>query len=287
MSRTDELPTTAPRAAGPHGAAAIVDAFARGRKDKRALFIPYIAAGDPDLATTDTLLDALVAGGADLIELGVPFSDPIADGPVNQRAASRALRSGTTLAGVLDVVSRFRGRSTVPVVLFTYFNPLHAWGVEAFAQRASTSGVDGVLCVDLPPEEGEELAAALQAKGIASIYLLAPTSTRERVKRIGECSSGFVYYVSRTGVTGEQGSLPVDLVREVKQLRRRIKLPIAVGFGISSPEQVEALGQVAEGVVVGSALVRVVEEGAGSSDLGARLERRVAELAAPLRRTRA
>lgn len=282
MSRTEELSPAAGPATGTYGAAAIEEAFARGRKEKRALFIPYIAAGDPDLATTDVLLDALVAGGADLIELGVPFSDPIADGPVNQRAASRALRSGTTLSGVLDVVSRFRARSTVPVVLFTYFNPVHARGVEAFAQRASTSGVDGVLCVDLPPEEGEELATALQAKGIASIYLLAPTSTRERMKRVGECSSGFVYYVSRTGVTGEQGSLPAELVREVKQLRRRVKLPIAVGFGISTAEQVEALGKVADGVVVGSALVRVVEEGAGSPDLAARLEARVAELAAPL-----
>jgi tryptophan synthase alpha chain len=286
MSRGQESGVVRRDATGPHGTAAIDRAFARGREQKRALFIPYITAGDPDLATTETLLDALVAGGADLVELGVPFSDPIADGPVNQRAAFRALGSGTDLPGVLDVVSRFRTRSPVPVVLFTYFNPIHARGVEAFAQRASTSGVDGVLCVDLPPEEGEDLAAALAAKEIASIYLLAPTSTRERIRLVGRSSSGFVYYVSRTGVTGEQGSLPEELVRELEQLRRRIKLPLAVGFGISSPEQVEALGRYADGVVVGSALVRVVEEAAGAPDVAARLEERVAELAGALRRTR-
>lgn len=284
MSRSLDSGTTPEISNGRHGSAAIDEVFARGRGEKRALFIPYITAGDPDLATTDALLDALVAGGADLVELGVPFSDPIADGPVNQRSAFRALESGTTLSGVLDLVSRFRARSPVPVVLFTYYNPIHARGVEAFAQRAAVSGVDGVLCIDLPPEEGEELAASLAAKGIASVYLLAPTSTRERIRRVGSSSSGFVYYVSRTGVTGEQGSLPEELVGELKQLRRRLKLPVAVGFGISRPDQVEALGRVADGVVVGSALVRVVEESAGASDVAERLRARVAELSASLGR---
>ncbi|HVS16183.1 MAG TPA: tryptophan synthase subunit alpha [Thermoanaerobaculia bacterium] len=268
-------------------ASAITAAFDECRRQRRAAFIPYLTAGDPDLETTGELLDALVAAGADVIELGVPFSDPIADGPVNQRAAHRALESGTTLSGILRLVARKRQTVGVPIVLFTYFNPIHARGVQNFAEQAATSGVDGVLCVDLPPDEAEEeLIPALRAHGIDSIFLLAPTSTRERVRKVARASSGFVYYVSRTGVTGVQDRLPPELAGEVRRVRRRLKQPLAVGFGISTPEQVAAVGRLADGVVVGSALVRVVEENAGRAGLPALIEARARELAAPLRERR-
>lgn len=264
---------------------AIDEVFAKCAAEGRAAFIPFIMAGDPNLEATALFLDALAAGGADVIELGVPFSDPIADGPTNQRAAVRALDSGTKLSNVLELVARNRDRLGAPIVLFTYFNPVHARGIERFAEQAASSGVDGVLCVDLPPEEGErELVPALREQGVDSIFLLAPTSTRERISRVGEVSTGFVYYVSRTGVTGERSSLPADLVRDIKRLRRRLDQPLAVGFGLSSPAQVAAVGEVADGVVVGSALVRLIEENlpAADNDLAALLEQRVQELSAPL-----
>jgi len=261
----------------------IAEAFARCRRERRAAFIPYVTAGDPSLDATVELVGALAAGGADLIELGVPFSDPIADGPVNQRAAMRALQAGATLSGVLAAVERARGRVATPIVLFTYFNPIHARGVELFAEQAAASGVDGILCVDLPPEEAGEVVPPLRAAGLDTIFLLSPTSDRERMRQVASRSSGFVYYVSRTGVTGERAALPRELAAEVKQVRRRVKLPVAVGFGISTPEQVGAVAAIAEGVVVGSALVRLIEEHGARPGLAAAVERRVRELAAPLR----
>ncbi|HXO21609.1 MAG TPA: tryptophan synthase subunit alpha [Thermoanaerobaculia bacterium] len=264
---------------------AIDEVFLRCGEEGRTAFIPFLMAGDPSLDATADLVEALAAGGADVIELGVPFSDPIADGPVNQRAATRALAAGTKLSGILQLVARHRDRLGVPIVLFTYFNPLLARGVERFAEQAAASGVDGVLCVDLPPEEGERcLVPALRRQGVDAIYLLAPTSTRERINRVAAAASGFVYYVSRTGVTGERDELPAELAREIKRLRRRLDLPLAVGFGISSPAQVAAVGEMADAVVVGSALVRLVEEHGGKPDLAAAVEERVRELAAPLRR---
>lgn len=262
----------------------IGDVFARCRREKRAAFIPYLTAGDPDLRTTAVLLDALVAGGADLIELGVPFSDPIADGLVNQRAAVRALESGTTLSGILRMIAGQRDRLGVPIVLFTYFNPLHRRGMKAFAEQAATSGVDGVLCVDLPPEEAmPEYIPSLRERGIDTPFLLAPTSTRQRIKIASDAASGFVYYVSRTGVTGERGSLPRRLLKEAKRVRRRVDWPVAVGFGISTPDQVRSVGNVSDGVVVGSALVRTVEEGVGDPELPARIEQACRTLSGALR----
>jgi tryptophan synthase alpha chain len=259
----------------------LTQAFARARAEKRSAFIPYITAGDPDLATTERLALALAAAGADILELGVPFSDPIADGPVNQAAAARALASGTTLVGILALVARLQPKLGIPVVLFTYFNPIHAYGIARFAEHAAASGVDGVLCVDLPPEEAEgEYLDALRSHAIDAIFLLAPTSTRERVRAVARLGSGFVYYVSRTGVTGEQGELPRELAREAKALGKALKLPLAVGFGISTRQQVAAVSQVADGVVVGSALVRLigeVGEAPGAEDL---VYRRALELAA-------
>lgn len=264
---------------------AIDDVFARCAAEDRAAFIPFLMAGDPSLEMTAAFLEALAAGGADVIELGMPFSDPIADGPTNQQAAVRALRAGTRLSGVLELIARHRDRLGVPIVLFTYFNPIHSRGIERFAEQAAASGVDGVLCVDLPPEEGQrELVPALREQGLDSIFLVAPTSTRERIAKVGAASSGFVYYVSRTGVTGERSALQGDLVKDVKRLRKRLDLPVAVGFGLSSPAQVAQVGEVADGVVVGSALVRLIEENLEHPDLPALLEERVRELSAPLRR---
>ena len=263
---------------------AIDDVFARCAEEGRAAFIPFLMAGDPSPEATAAHLEALAAGGADIIELGVPFSDPIADGPTNQRAAVRALAAGTKLSNILELIARHRDRLGVPIVLFTYFNPVHARGIERFAEQAAASGVDGVLCVDLPPEEGErDLVPALRDQGLDAIFLLAPTSTRERISRVSKISSGFVYYVSRTGVTGEQAELAGDLVRDVKRLRKRLDTPLAVGFGISTPAQVAAVGEVADGVVVGSALVRLIEERGSDPGLPALLENRVRELCAPLK----
>ena len=265
----------------------ITKVFARCRKEKRSAFIPFLVGGDPDLETSRSLVLALAEGGADIIELGVPFSDPIADGPTNQRAAFRALEAGTTLSALLEMTKGLKTEIATPIVLFTYYNPIHAMGPEAFAERAAECGVDGVLCVDLPPDEAaDELLPALRAKGIDAVFLLAPTSTRERIKSVAQQSSGFVYYVSRSGVTGTQDGLRDALVRDVRKLRKRVGLPLAVGFGITTPEQVEAVGAEADGVVVGSELVRLVEQQADEPDLAARLCERVAELCAPLRSKR-
>ncbi|MEO8195811.1 MAG: tryptophan synthase subunit alpha [Thermoanaerobaculia bacterium] len=263
----------------------LTQAFARARAERRAAFIPYITAGDPDLAATERLAVTLAAAGADILELGVPFSDPIADGPANQAAAARALASGTTLVGILALVARLQPRLGIPVVLFTYFNPIHAYGVARFAEHAAASGVDGVLCVDLPPEEAEgEYLDALRARGLDAIFLLAPTSTRERVRAVARLGSGFVYYVSRTGVTGEQGELPEALAREAKALGKTLKLPLAVGFGISTRAQVAAVAKVADGVVVGSALVRLIGEAGDAPELEALVHERACDLAAGTRR---
>ncbi len=262
---------------------AIDEVFARCRRERRAAFIPFLTAGDPDLETTADLLQAFVDGGADLIELGVPFSDPIADGPVIQRASARALAAGTTLSKVLRLVARQRDRLGVPIVLFSYFNPIHARGIQAFAEQAATSGVDGVLCVDLPPEEGRrELVPILRRCGLDSIFLLAPTSTRERLREVQQNSSGFVYYVARVGVTGKRDQLPKELFKEAKRVRKKLELPLAVGFGVTTPEQVAALAKVSDGVVVGSELVRLIEAKTGEDDLVWAVEQRVRELSAPL-----
>jgi tryptophan synthase alpha chain len=266
---------------------AIAAAFARCREEERAAFVPFLMGGDPDLATSARLIEALAAGGADLIEVGVPFSDPVADGLVNQRAAQRALAAGARLPAVLEIVARCRERVDVPIVLFTYYNPVHCRGVGRFAEQAAASGVDGVLCVDLPPEEAEaEWVPALHAVGVDTVFLVAPTSTKARVARAEAASSGFVYYVSRTGVTGvapgRQG-LPDGLVKEVKRVRKRLDLPLVVGFGIADPEVAAAVGRIADGVVVGSALVRLVEVHARQRDLVPAVEARVREFADALR----
>jgi tryptophan synthase alpha chain len=256
-------------------------AFRRARDEGRAAFVPFLMAGDPDLGATAARVEALAAAGSDVVELGVPFSDPIADGPVNQAAAARALEAGATLGGVLDLVATLRRRIEVPLVLFSYFNPIHRAGVRRFAERAAAAGADGVLCVDLPPEEAAgEYLDSLARHGLDPVFLLAPTSTRERMRAVARAGRGFVYYVSRTGVTGERAELPEGLAREVREVRRRVELPVAVGFGIATPEQVRAVARIADGVVVGSALVRLAAEPAPGADPAQRVGARAAELVA-------
>lgn len=236
--------------------------FAALRAQNRAALVTYLMAGDPDAGTTVALMHALVAGGADVIELGVPFSDPVADGEAIQLAAGRALRAGMTVHGVLDLVRRFRTDDTqTPVVLMGYLNPIERMGYGAFAQAATTVGVDGVLTVDLPPEEGEGLLPALREAGLAPIFLVAPTTTDQRMAWICDQAQGFVYYVSLKGVTGA-ASLDLAAVGDrLAVLRRLTRLPVGVGFGISGPAQAAAVAAVADAVVVGSALVQTIAGG--------------------------
>jgi tryptophan synthase alpha chain len=224
--------------------------------------VAYITAGDPSLAATERIVLAATDAGADVIELGVPFSDPVADGPTIQRASDRALRSGTTLAGVIELVRKIRARSDVPLILFTYFNPVLQMGLEKFAKAAASAGADGVLATDVTPEEAEEYRATLQAHGLDTIFLAAPTSTDARLARIAQASSGFLYLISRAGVTGAREALPPGLPALVRRTRKFTSLPIAVGFGISLPTHVTVLGGIADAAVVGSAIMAEVEKAA-------------------------
>ncbi|MGH9727095.1 MAG: tryptophan synthase subunit alpha [Candidatus Acidiferrales bacterium] len=221
--------------------------------------VAYITAGDPSLTATEEIVLAAVDAGADIIELGVPFSDPVADGPTIQRASERALRGGTTLASVIDLVAALRRKTDVAIVLFSYFNPILQIGLEKFASRASSAGADGVLVTDMTPEEAGEHCAIMRTRGLDTIFLAAPTSQDERLKLIAKASSGFLYIISRMGVTGAKESLPDELPAMVRRARKFTSLPIAVGFGISLPTQVTVLGGIADAVVVGSALVAEVE----------------------------
>jgi tryptophan synthase alpha chain len=222
--------------------------------------VAYITAGDPTFGATLKFVLALAAAGADVIELGVPFSDPLADGPTIQRASERALKAGTSLAGVLNLVRNIRQSSQVPLVLFSYFNPILQMGLEKFAAAAASAGADGVLATDLTPEESEDYRRILAAHHLDTIFLGAPTSTDERLAKIAACSSGFLYLISRTGVTGAKDALPDDLPALIRRTRSVTKLPIAVGFGISLPGHVSVLGGLADAAVVGSALVSEIEK---------------------------
>jgi tryptophan synthase alpha chain len=233
--------------------------------------VAYITAGDPSLDATLKFVLALDEAGADVIELGVPFSDPLADGPTIQRASERALRSGTTLTGVLDLVRRVRQVSQVPLVLFSYYNPILQMGLEKFASSAEAAGADGVLATDLTPEEAGDYRRILAAHHLDTIFLGAPTSTDERLVKIAACSSGFLYLISRTGVTGAKDALPEDLPALIRRARAATQLPIAVGFGISLPGHVSVLGGLADAAVLGSALVseieRATKSGSGPAEI--------------------
>lgn len=232
--------------------------FAELKARNESAFIPYITAGDPNLGRTEELVHAMEAAGADIIEFGVPFSDPIGDGAVNQEAAQRALAVGVTLRGIFSTIAKLRETTQIPILLFTYYNPVLVYGVEDFAKDASEAGADGVLCVDLPPEEADAYRAALDANGLRTVFLLAPTSTDTRIELIAKQSTGFVYYVSRLGVTGEQSELAADLETALDRVKKHTDKPVAVGFGISTPEQAAKVAGFADGVVVGSAIVRMV-----------------------------
>lgn len=236
----------------------IEQAFRRAARARRAAFIPFIMAGDPTPRRSVELALALARAGADMLELGVPFTDPIADGPTIQRASERALAAGTTLPAALQVVREIRYSSELPIVLFTYYNPVHAHGAGRFAVDAAAAGVDAVLFTDVPAEEAPPLREALAKVGLGLVPLLAPTSTRARIKATKKLDPEFVYFVSRAGTTGARDRLEEGLEDQVRQVRRLTGAPVAVGFGLSSPDQVQRVARFADGVVVGSALIDLV-----------------------------
>ncbi len=248
----------------------IDNCFERLRKDKRKAFIPYICAGDPNLRRTVDIAFALEKAGADLLELGLPFSDPLADGIVNQLAAQRALTAGATIAGVFDCVREIRAKSQIPIVLYSYLNPIFQFGVDKFHSEAKTAGVDGLLILDLPPEEDTlELDCLKQSSSGSLIHvrLVAPTTPPDRIDRIAKSAQGFLYYVSREGVTGAQASIAGSLAEKIATLREHSNLPIAVGFGISNPNQAREVAQHADAVVVGSAIVDLIAKHGDKSEM--------------------
>lgn len=248
----------------------IASTFDTLRAQRRRALIPFVMGGDPSIDATASFLLRCAAAGADLLEVGVPFSDPIADGPINQRAAQRALAAGAGLRDILSMVGTIRPRVTQPMVLLTYYNPVFRYGLEAFCREAAAVGIDGVVIPDLPPEEGDPIRAAAAPQGLDTIFLAAPTSTDERLTRVAAGSRGFIYCVSLTGVTGVRTSVASDVGALVRRLRRHSALPVCVGFGVSTPEHARQVASVADGVIVGSALVAIVaREGA---DAGPALE---------------
>jgi len=245
----------------------IEERFTALKKEGRKAFVAYLTAGDPSLEKTEELIPALEAAGVDIMEIGVPFSDPTADGPVIQAASQRALKRGATLEKILAMISELRRTSGIPIVLFGYYNPILSYGPERFAADAAASGVDGILVVDLPPEEADELRRFTDPAGLAFITLIAPTTDPKRARKILRRATGFVYYISVTGVTGTAVPRPDDVRRDVTRLKGITALPVAVGFGISTPAQAATIAPLADGVVVGSALVRLIGEKGGSGDL--------------------
>ena len=245
----------------------------------KAAFIPYITAGDPTLELTARLVPELERAGADIVELGAPFSDPVADGVVNQESALRALRHNVSLHDILAMVKELRKTCQTPIVLYTYYNLVLAYGVTQFSKDAAASGIDGVLCLDLPPEEAAEYREAIEGAGIAPIWLIAPTTPPERVKLIAGMAKGFVYYVSRTGVTGARASMDSSVKTQVAAIKQYTALPVAVGFGISTPAHALEVASYADGVVVGSAIVRLIGELGAAPDMISRVCAFVASLA--------
>lgn len=252
--------------------------FEHLKQEHRKGLIAYLTAGDPSPERTPALVEAMVRGGADLIELGVPFSDPIADGPVIQRAGERALKAGTTLRNVLEIAAQIRRQSDVPLLLFTYLNPVMHYGLDTLARDAAACGIDGCLLIDASVEEAHDYVDAMHRHGLDTVFLAAPTSTPRRLKLVAEYSTGFAYLVSRTGVTGERDSLSHSVAPLVESMRAITDLPLAVGFGISRPEHVSQLAPLVEAVVVGSAFVHVIERNMDNASLEVQLESFVREL---------
>lgn len=248
----------------------ISERFAQLRRHRRTGLITYITAGDPSLAHSAAILKALDATGVDVLEVGVPFSDPLADGPVIQRATERALASGATLDAVLQMVASVRGEVSAPIVLFSYANPIVRMGLAAFTARAAAAGVDGILVLDVPPEEGGEWHRVLTAAGIDMIFLLSPTTSTERMRKAAQLGRGFLYGISRLGVTGARADVSEAAAELARRVRGVTDLPLALGFGVSTPEHVQAFGRMADAAVVGSALVQVIaEQGTDGDPAGA------------------
>jgi tryptophan synthase alpha chain len=270
-----EVSTTGPAQAGHRAPGAhnrIAATFGRLRDGKTPGLVTYVTAGDPDLPRSEGILRALDRAGADVLEIGVPFSDPLADGPVIQRATERALAAGTTLTRVLDMLERLRPQLQAPFVVFSYANPILRLGAEQFADRARTAGVDGVLVLDLPIEEADDFRNMLAARQIDTILLLSPTTTDERLRKAASLGSGFLYAISRLGVTGARDRIADGAQEMVQRIRRVSDLPVALGFGISKPEHVREVGRWADAAVVGSALVSVIAEAGAAGDLDKRVE---------------
>ncbi len=240
--------------------------FSELKAKGQTAFIPYITGGDPTLAMSKEIVLALAAVGSDIIELGIPFSDPVGDGPVIQEASQRALLHHVTPLDILDVVREVRKESEVPILLFSYYNPLLVYGVEKLAKDIADAGADGLLCVDLPPEEADEYKAAMDRNGLCTVFLTAPTTSDDRMEILARQCTGFVYYVSRLGVTGVSAALVTDLAEQVARIKRHTEKPVAVGFGISTPAQAREVAGMAEGVVVGSAIVRLIGQKNGAAD---------------------
>ena len=261
--------------------------FAELRARNEAALIPFIVAGDPDLDSTRRLVRELAARGADLIELGVPFSDPMADGPANQRALARGLGAGASLAAILSMVSELRRETQVPLVLFGYYNPIFHYGVERLTADAAKAGIDALLVVDLPPEEADELRPHARANGLDLILLIAPTTPIERARTIARTASGFIYYVSVAGVTGARSSLPTDLREQIVALRAVTDIPLGVGFGISTPGQAGEVASFADAVVVGSAVSLLIEKHGKTADMAGAVGDLVAAMKSAMRAARA
>jgi tryptophan synthase alpha chain len=258
----------------------LADTFSRLRAERRPGLVTYTTAGDPDLPRSAAILKVLVGAGADVLEVGVPFSDPLADGPVIQRATERALAAGGSLRATLDIIAEVRREVSTPIVLFTYANPIVRMGLEAFAARAAAAGVDGVLALDLPVEEAAQFNAALSAAGLDTIFLLSPTTTDDRIRQAARLGSGFLYAISRLGVTGARDRVASGAEEMVRRIRAVTDMPLALGFGIARPEHVAEVGRYADAAVVGSALVSLVGEHAHSPDLMERIDGYVRSLRA-------
>jgi len=267
----------------------ISQAFTRAHQENRAAFVAYLCAGDPDFDASLEACRALLRNGVDVLELGVPFSDPLADGLTNQLAAQRALESGMTAERVLELVSTLRGEfPEKPIIFYTYYNLVFSHGVDAYAERAKAAGLDGLLTLDLPPEEAGELSAACAKHGLKTVFIVAPTTPAERLAKIGAVTTGFVYYVSREGVTGERDSLATNIPEALQAIKAHTELPVVVGFGISRREHVAEVATLADGVVVGSALVNVIKDHVDNrAQIGEAMTRKISDLMVGVNRTSA
>lgn len=252
--------------------------FRKLRREKKKAFIAFITCGDPNLATTERLALEFARLDVDILELGVPFSDPLADGPTIQAASARALKNKVNLASVFRLVKKLRRKIELPIALLTYYNIIYRFGIKDFVSRAKSCGVDGVIIPDLPVEEAGDLIKAGKKDKFATIFLLAPTSDRQRIKKISSNSSGFIYYVSLTGITGTRKHLPNELIQQVRRIKRITSKPVCVGFGVSSPQQARKIARVADGIIIGSAIIKVIEKNLGREELVPKVTKFVSRL---------